>query len=332
MSERYTRVCNWVDSQVSVRPYEISPASADASFRRYFRVRWDGGSAIVMDAPPEHEDCRPFVHIATAFAGLGLNVPRVLAQDLEQGLLLLSDLGDTQYLSVLDAANADALYADALDALARLALGGDPAAGALPPYDAALLQREMALFRDWFLGRHLGLELRADEQHLLDASFALLTQAALAQPQVWVHRDYHSRNLMRLMAGNPGVLDFQDAVVGAVTYDLVSLLRDAYIEWPVERVEGWVEDYRLRLRAGGLDTGSREAFLRDVDLMGAQRQLKVCGIFARLWHRDGKRGYLKDIPLTFRYLTWACARHAELHALGKFLRTRVEPRLTELGA
>lgn len=327
MSDRLQRVRAWAQRTLPGRSFDLSPASSDASFRAYFRVRWTGGSAIVMDAPPAHEDCRPFVRIAGALAQLGLNVPRVLAADIGAGLLLLSDLGDTQYLDKLDAVTADRLYGDALDALERLARGGDVHGGVLAPYDDALLTREMQLFRDWFLERHLGLALAAGEQALLDTTFALLSAAARAQPQVWVHRDYHSRNLMVCAPHDPGVLDFQDAVIGAVTYDLVSLLRDAYIDWPDARVAGWVEDYRLRLAGSALANGGRDAFLRDFELMGAQRQLKVCGIFARLAYRDGKTRYLADVPRVFGYLLGACDRHPELAPLGRFLHARVMPAL-----
>ena len=327
MNDRLERVRAWAGRTLPGRVLDIAPASADASFRDYFRVRWPGGSAIVMDAPPAHEDCRPFVRIAGALAQLGLNVPRVLAADIGAGLLLLSDLGDTQYLDKLGDATADRLYGDALDALARLALGGDPASGVLPPYDDALLLREMNLFRDWFLVRHLGLTLDGTEHALLDTTFALLSEKARAQPQVWVHRDYHSRNLMVCAPHDPGVLDFQDAVIGAVTYDLVSLLRDAYIDWPDARVAGWVESYRQRLAGSVLARASADAFLRDFELMGAQRQLKVCGIFARLAWRDGKHRYLADIPRVFEYLLGACARHPELAGLGRFLHARVVPAL-----
>ena len=275
MNDRLERVRAWAGRTLPGRVLDIAPASADASFRAYFRVRWPGGSAIVMDAPPAHEDCRPFVRIAGALAQLGLNVPRVLAADIGAGLLL----------------------------------------------------REMNLFRDWFLVRHLGLTLDGTEHALLDTTFALLSEKARAQPQVWVHRDYHSRNLMVCAPHDPGVLDFQDAVIGAVTYDLVSLLRDAYIDWPDARVAGWVESYRQRLAGSVLARASADAFLRDFELMGAQRQLKVCGIFARLAWRDGKHRYLADIPRVFEYLLGACARHPELAGLGRFLHARVVPAL-----
>ncbi len=323
MNEREQLLQDWLNEVLPARLDRIAPASSDASFRRYFRVWCDGQTHIVMDAPPDKEDCRPFVAIAQALRGLGLNAPEVLAGDLDQGLLLLTDLGSRQYLAELDARSVPGLYADALEALARLQVGGDPGSPLLPPYDSALLHREMELFREWFLGKLLGLNLREEEHHALDHAFALLADNALEQPRVWVHRDYHSRNLMVTDPDNPGVLDFQDAVVGAVTYDLVSLLRDCYIAWPREQVEAWALDHRARLRAlgmGGLDDA--DGFLRGFDLMGAQRHLKAIGIFARLNLRDGKPGYLRDIPRTLSYVLDVADRYPELAELRDLLRAR----------
>jgi hypothetical protein len=323
VNEREQLLQDWLNEVLPARLDRIAPASSDASFRRYFRVWCDGQTHIVMDAPPDKEDCRPFVAIAQALRGLGLNAPEVLAGDLDQGLLLLTDLGSRQYLAELDARSVPGLYADALEALARLQVGGDPGSPLLPPYDSALLHREMELFREWFLGKLLGLNLREEEHHALDQAFALLADNALEQPRVWVHRDYHSRNLMVTDPDNPGVLDFQDAVVGAVTYDLVSLLRDCYIAWPREQVEAWALDHRARLRAlgmGGLDDA--DGFLRGFDLMGAQRHLKAIGIFARLNLRDGKPGYLRDIPRTLSYVLDVADRYPELAELRDLLRAR----------
>ena len=323
MNDREQLLLEWLGTVLPAPLAHIAPASSDASFRRYFRVWYDGQTRIVMDAPPDKEDCRPFVAIARAMRGLGLNTPEVLAGDLDRGLLLLSDLGARQYLGELDERSVPALYGDALAALARLQAGGDPGSPLLPPYDSALLHREMELFREWFLGRLLGLDLREDEHHALDHAFALLADYALEQPRVWVHRDYHSRNLMVTAPDNPGVLDFQDAVVGAITYDLVSLLRDCYIAWPRRWVEDWVLDHRARLRAlgtSGLDDA--EQFLRWFDLMGAQRHLKATGIFARLNLRDGKPGYLRDIPRTLGHLLEVVGRYPELAGLGDLLRAR----------
>jgi hypothetical protein len=323
VNEREQLLQDWLNEVLPARLDRIAPASSDASFRRYFRVWCDGQTHIVMDAPPDKEDCRPFVAIAQALRGLGLNAPEVLAGDLDQGLLLLTDLGSRQYLAELDARSVPGLYADALEALARLQVGGDPGSPLLPPYDSALLHREMELFREWFLGKLLGLNLREEEHHALDQAFGLLADNALEQPRVWVHRDYHSRNLMVTDPDNPGVLDFQDAVVGAVTYDLVSLLRDCYIAWPREQVEAWALDHRARLRAlgmGGLDDA--DGFLRGFDLMGAQRHLKAIGIFARLNLRDGKPGYLRDIPRTLSYVLDVADRYPELAELRDLLRAR----------
>ena len=267
-----------------------------------------------MDAPPGQEDTRPFVAIARRLREIGLNVPEVLADDPGRGFLLLSDLGTQQYLAALDEGSVGRLYGDALGALVTLQACG-PGAGELPPYDEALLLREMELFRDWYLGRHLGLTLGAAEQQVLDNAFRLLAATALAQPQVAVHRDYHSRNLM-VAPHNPGILDFQDAVFGPVTYDLVSLLRDCYIAWPQALVEEWALGYQhLAFDSGILRERDEERFLRWFDLMGVQRHLKAIGIFARLNHRDGKAGYLKDIPRTLAYLQTVAGRYRELHDL-----------------
>lgn len=323
MNDREQLLVEWLGTVLPAPLARIAPASSDASFRRYFRVWYDDQTRIVMDAPPDKEDCRPFIAIAQALRELGLNAPEILGQDLDRGLLLLTDLGSRPYLAELDARSVTGLYGDALQALARLQVGGDLDSPLLPPYDAALLLREMELFREWFLGRQLGLALREDEQRILDRAFALLAASALEQPQVWVHRDYHSRNLMITDLGNPGVLDFQDAVVGAVTYDLVSLLRDCYIAWPRRQVESWALEHRARLRALGM-SGLEDAdqFLRWFDLMGAQRHLKAVGIFARLNLRDGKSGYLHDIPRTLAYLLEVASRYPELAELGELLRSR----------
>ena len=320
MNDRQNLLLDWLTAVLPAAPERIAPASSDASFRRYFRVWYDSQTRIVMDAPPDKEDCRPFVAIARALRELGLNAPEVLAADLDRGLLLLTDLGDRQYLAELNEASVPGLYADALEALARLQVGGDPTSPLLPPYDAELLHREMELFREWFLGRQLGLTLREDEHHALDQTFALLAATALEQPRVWVHRDYHSRNLMVTEPDNPGVLDFQDAVVGAVTYDLVSLLRDCYIAWPRERVEGWALTHRAALRAEGMSgLEDEQQYLRWFDLMGVQRHLKATGIFARLNLRDGKPGYLRDIPRTLGYVLAVAERYSDLQELRNLL-------------
>ncbi len=323
LPERLQQLRSWLCATLSVATVEIEPVSGDASFRRYFRVRHDGASYIAMDAPPAHEDCRPFVHVAQLFGELGLNVPVVQAQDLAQGFLLLSDLGDRLYLGELDEDTVERLYGDALGALATLQAGGIGRGEALPPYERALLLEEMGRFSEWYLGRHLGLRLGEAEEAVLAQTFTLLADSALAQPQVWVHRDYHSRNLL-VHAHNPGILDFQDAMFGPVTYDLVSLLRDCYIAWPVERVYDWVRGYHeLAVQSGILAEEEEARFIRWFDLMGVQRHLKAIGIFARLKHRDGKDGYLADIPRTLGYVRAVAASYPELGAFGELLDRRL---------
>jgi aminoglycoside/choline kinase family phosphotransferase len=296
------------------------PASSDASFRQYFRVATPDGPVILMDAPPEFEDSHPFVEIDQRLRDAGANVPRILAADLEQGFLLLSDLGDDIYLGQLDADNADALYGDAIETLVAMQAHAD--CRGLPPYDAELLHREMALFPDWLLERHLGLDLR-DARPALSATFEQLAESALEQPRVFVHRDYHSRNLMRTARDNPGILDFQDAVAGPVSYDLVSLLRDCYVAWPDERVDHWIEQYLRLADAAGIETGGAARFRRWFDLMGVQRHLKASGIFARLYHRDGKAGYLPDIPRTWGHVRARFGQYEELEPLAE-LANRLE--------
>lgn len=318
---RLAALSRWVADIVADRHCDIRPASADASFRRYFRVRLkDGTSYIVMDAPPEKEDSRPYIEVARRLRALGLNVPEILAEDMAQGFLLITDLGSQSYLEALNPDSVERLYGDALGALVVLQAGIYTDSSFLPPYDAALLHREMELFRQWYLGRHLGLTLTSAQHGVLDQSFAALAQSALEQPRVWVHRDYHSRNLMVFPAHNPGILDFQDAVTGPVTYDLVSLLRDCYIAWPRSQVEEWVMGYHALAQESGIPACEDDVrFLRWFDLMGVQRHLKAIGIFARLNHRDGKPGYLNDIPRTMGYVLDVSARYAELHPLHRML-------------
>ncbi len=301
----------------------LVPASSDASFRRYFRFRHDDRSYVVMDAPPEQEDCRPFVDIAARLRRAGLHVPEILAEDLERGFLLLGDLGTTVYLAALNDANADALFADAIDALVTMQTHAD--ASGLPAYDQALLLRELNLFVDWYLGRHLQIELDAAEAADLAAVFEALITRAQAQPQVFVHRDYMPRNLM-VSQPNPGVLDFQDAVRGPVSYDPVCLFRDAFISWPAARVSGWLHDYWRQGRARGVPLPARfEDFQVDIDWMGVQRHLKVLGIFARIRHRDGKPQYLEDAPRFFDYIMPVVSRHAPLAPLAALFEKHILP-------
>jgi aminoglycoside/choline kinase family phosphotransferase len=325
--ERLEQLKRWLDSELEFTDYTLAPASSDASFRRYFRVVHEGASFIVMDAPPEKEDSRPFIRVARQLVDAGLNAPEVLDEDPGRGFLLLSDLGSTPYLSALDETTVERLYGDALGALATLQTC---TCDGLPPYARELLMREMELFREWLAGRHLGIELDDARHALLDTAFELLADNALAQPQVFVHRDYHSRNLMVTRRNNPGILDFQDAVCGPVTYDLVSLLRDCYIAWPRARVEDWALGYQeLALQTGILREEHEDpgTFLRWFDLMGVQRHLKASGIFARLNHRDGKPGYLADIPRTLGYITAMADRHPALVPLCTFIENEVLPGL-----
>lgn len=329
MPERLEQLKNWLDNELNFSEYTLRPASADASFRRYFRVLHAGISYVVMDAPPEKEDSRPFVTISKMFFDLGLNVPEVIDESLEQGFLLLSDLGSAPYLDVLNEETVERLYGDALGALATLQ-ACTPEHASLPSYDRTLLLNEMELCREWLIGEHLGLSPDTAQTGMIDAAFELLAENALAQPCVCVHRDYHSRNLMHTGMNNPGILDFQDAVIGPVTYDLVSLLRDCYIDWPRAHVEDWALGYLdLALQSGILraEQGDPQQFLRWFDLMGMQRHLKAAGIFARLKHRDGKGGYLQDIPRTLGYVVEVAARYDELAAFGRFIDTGVLSRL-----
>lgn len=327
---RLAALSAFVAARVKATSFTLAPASSDASFRRYFRITLDAPCAlaadartlIAMDAPPPHEDCRPFVQVAALLAAAGVHAPAVLAQDLAQGFLLLTDLGDTTYLAALDARNAHCLYLDAIEALVRWQAASRE--GVLPRYDEPLLARELALFPDWYVERHLGRTLDAAQRADLDGVFRLILANNLAQPQVYVHRDYHSRNLM-VTTPNPGVLDFQDAVHGPITYDLVSLLRDAYVAWEEERQLDWAIRYWERARAAHLPVpGDFADFWRDFEWMGVQRQLKVLGIFARLWHRDGKRAYLADMPRVMAYLRTAAARYAALDPLVRLLATLEE--------
>ena len=329
MDQRQSQLEAWLRDACGLDGFAVVPASGDASFRRYFRVALaDGSTRIAMDAPPEHEDCGPYLHVGAELSAIGLHVPAVHVAAPDCGFLLLEDLGDTLYLDALDESSADRLYGDALSALAALQACG-PRTG-LPPYDAALLQREMELFREWLVGRLLRLALDAKDHARLDRDFALLTGNALAQPRVCVHRDYHSRNLMVASPPTPGILDFQDAVVGPVTYDLVSLLKDCYVRWPLARIDAWALGYfELAVQSGVLDGAHEARFLHWLDLMGTQRHLKAAGIFARLWLRDGKAGYLEDIPRTLGYIVEAAGRRPELGDLAALVADRVLPAMAE---
>ena len=317
--DRKRQLEQWLGVVLTEKAFTLSVASADASFRRYFRVHLQDKTLIAMDAPPEQESCTSFIDIAKLFLDCGLHVPEVIVQDMEQGFLLLSDLGNDTYLSQLNKDTVQPLYGDATNALINLQLASKP--NVLPAYDAALLMREMQLFPEWYLAKHLNVNLDAAQQSVLDKTFTILTQNILSQTQVYVHRDYHSRNLM-VCENNPGILDFQDAVYGPITYDLVSLLKDAYISWEEADMMDWVVRYWDAARKAGLLVPSDfSEFYRDFEWMGAQRHIKVLGIFARLSHRDGKDAYLKDMPLVMDYLRRVCGRYLELRPMLKLLNT-----------
>jgi aminoglycoside/choline kinase family phosphotransferase len=297
----------------------LQPASSDASFRSYWRTRQAGRSVILMDAPPDREDLPAWLAIGARLRAAGLNAPEVYAENLADGFLLIADLGQRLYLAELDDGNVDALYGDAMDALLRMQT--DVEADDLPPYDAAFLLREMQLLAEWFCDRHLGMPVGAAGQRILDATFRILLDSALEQPRVFVHRDFHSRNLLVTPTDNPGIIDFQGALQGPLAYDLASLLRDCYIAWDDARVEVWVEGYRRRLREAGLigaDVDTRR-FRRWFDLIGLQRHIKVLGLFCRLCHRDGKPGYLADLPRVLGYVFGNARRYPELVAFAELL-------------
>ena len=330
---RLAVIRDWLSKDLSLPHQRLEPASSDASFRRYFRVFSARGTYIVMDAPPGKEDVRPYLHVSALLASIGVHVPHVHEHDLERVLILLEDLGSTPYLAELTGADGpERLYADALQVLADIQVRGLAASAELPLYDRAALARELALMPEWFCQRHLGIELAPEEAAVLADAFEFLIAAALAQRQVFVHRDYHSRNLMVTPLRNPGVIDFQDALAGPIGYDLVSLLKDCYIGWSRARVVAWVSSYRTMLIDRGLAVADERQFLRDFDLIGVQRHLKVLGIFARLWHRDGKPGYLLDLPRTLDYVRDTAARYQELAALGAFLERRVVAELPRANA
>ncbi len=355
--QRQELLQHWLRSVLPGDDFSVAVASADASFRAYWRVsRQNGQTLIAMDAPPSHEDVRPWLQVQQLFHAAGVHVPEVIAQDVEQGFLLLSDLGRTTYLSAFvagtestsqsepeyrfDVQQADPLYRQALSALVKIQTASQ--AGVLPAYDRSLLARELALFPDWYLAKHAKVTLTERQSADLAAVFDKILAVNLAEPAVYVHRDYHSRNLMLVeppddsladkgIQANPGIIDFQDAVYGPITYDLASLLKDAYVEWPEAQTLDWLSRYWQQARQAGLpvrpDFGD---FHRDYEWMGVQRHIKVLGIFARLYHRDGKDGYLKDMPLVAKYLRAACERYRDLTPLLRLL-DQVENRQAQVG-
>jgi N-acetylmuramate 1-kinase len=325
---RLELLSRWVYDDLGFAGSSIAPASADASFRRYFRLTRGADTYIIMDAPPDKEDSGPFVRVAQQLASLGLNVPLILARDLDRGLLLLSDLGSRQYLDELPATGAaEQLYGDALDALVHMQTAPPQTWADIAAYDHVLLHREMELMPEWFLQRHLGLHIDAAARSLLNDLFAALSQVALAQPVSFVHRDYHSRNLLLTSEDNPGILDFQDAVRGPITYDLASLLKDCYIAWPTAKVRVWALSFREQLMSAGFPLQAGEAdFMRWFDLMGLQRHIKVLGIFARLFYRDGKSQYLKDLPRVLNYVRETAGLYPETAAFAAYMAREIEPR------
>ena len=319
MDDRLSALDAWLRGVLRGAAFRLERASTDASFRRYFRVFCDDGSTqIAMDAPPERENSRAFVHVAGLLRGAGLNAPEVLAVDLDRGFLLVADLGTRPYLAALrEGDDPDRLFGDATSALVRWQQATRP--GELAEYDRALLRRELDLFPEWYVARHLGATLDPAQRAALEGVFARVLDRNLAEARVFVHRDYMPRNLM-VCDANPGILDFQDAVHGPLSYDVACLFRDAFISWEEERVLDGTVRYWEKARAARLPVPSDFAdFWRDVEWMGVQRHLKVLGIFARLHYRDGKGGYLEDTPRFIAYVRHAAARYAELGPLGRLL-------------
>lgn len=313
--QRQSQLQQWLESLAENTYTNLQPASADASFRQYFRVTntQDNKTYVVMDAPPEKENCHLFVLVTELIRGVGVNAPDIIALDLQQGFLLLDDLGNKPYLDHLNNDTADELYIDAINALIKM----QTIDAMLPAYNETLLQTELDLFETWYLNRHLNIQLNENQKASLNLIFKILIKSAEEQPQVFVHRDYHSRNLMITDNNNPGVIDYQDAVIGPITYDLVSLFKDCYIQWPEEKIEHWLDLYLARLTPTHFI--EKETLLRWFDLMGVQRHLKVLGIFARLNYRDDKSQYLNDLPLTLKYVIDICDKYDELQPLKQLL-------------
>ncbi len=329
--QRLAALTRWVQGLPGLDTASLESASDDASFRRYFRVRSGDVTWIAMDAPPPMEDCRPFVDVAGYLQAMSINAPHVEAADIDRGFLLMTDFGAVTLLDEITRApdRIDALYADSIDTLLRMQSQGAGFQQKLPPYDEALLRRELALFHDWLCGRHLGIEFSADDEHRWQAVCELLVENATGQPRVFVHRDYHSRNLMLTETDNPGVIDFQDAVEGPLTYDLVSLLKDCYFRLDAGKLDALARRFYLEMRGTltrGMDTTT---FIRHFDLTGVQRHLKAAGIFARLLHRDGKDRYMADVPMALGYIVEVAPRYPELEFLARFISERCLPVLEQ---
>ena len=330
MDQRYRALLDWLETSLSATPDAVTPVAGDASFRRYFRIQVGNETHIAMDAPPEKEGSDAFLALARHWHRYGLHVPAVLETDLAQGFLLLEDLGDDLYLHRLtDEATADILYGDALEALIHIQPRSSPPEYTQPDYDAELLEREMQLFPDWLLEKKLALHLSSQEQAMLQTTFRTLIESALAQPRVTVHRDYHSRNLLVTESNSPGIIDFQDAVTGPITYDVVSLLKDCYIRWPEDAVARWLEQFREASARAGLHHADSATFSQWFELMGIQRHLKAAGIFARLDVRDGKPGYLADIPRVLDYMMTAAYRQPAMAHFAGWLEERVIPAMRQ---
>lgn len=319
VDKRKQLLIEWLYGVFKTKEFSCEPASSDASFRRYFRVVLGDASYVVMDAPPAKEDCTSFIAIASLLFEHGINAPQIFHHSLEKGFLVLSDLGSESYLDDLDEGTVNARYGDAVNALHKMHhLAVDTLD--IPMYDTGVLQQEMGLFDEWFICKLLAVELSTAEKNMLESVKNLLSESALAQPQVFVHRDYHSRNLMLTAENNPGVIDFQDAVIGPITYDLVSLYRDCYIDWPDDKIYAWLDEFlQQRKEQGHVDEFDRAQFHQWFDWMGVQRHLKVLGIFSRLFLRDGKSGYMKDIPLTLSYLVKVCRKYKALQPLAELI-------------
>ena len=326
---RETERLDWARHALSNDTLELERASTDAGFRSYWRTVGSEPSRIVMDSPPDKEDVRPWLAMRRVLEAAGVRVPKVLAEDADAGFLVLEDLGVNTYLQDIDEANADVMFDAAIQQLLKLQTTQPPAE--LPKYDEAMLGRELRLFDEWFCGQHLGMTLDCADMEHLDAAYRYLMDAALAQPQVLVHRDFMPRNLMQADDG-PAVLDFQDAVVGPIAYDALSLFKDAFLSWPIERVDGWLRHYHARATEAGLPVPPLDQFLRDADLIGVQRHLKVIGIFSRLHYRDHKPKYLTDVPRFFAYLDDVLPRYAPLAGLYTFIETKVKPAMRALDA
>ena len=330
MDQRHQALLEWLESALPTPPEALTQIAGDASFRRYFRVDTGSETQVIMDAPPEKEGCDAFLALARHWCRCGLHVPAVLEADRAQGFILLEDLGDRLYLNCLtDQATADDLYGDAMEALVHIQSSAEPSDYPLPAYDSGRLRDEMMLFPDWLLERRLGLDLSSQERALLETTFGTLIESALAQPRVTVHRDYHSRNLLVTHSNSPGIIDFQDAVTGPITYDLVSLLKDCYIRWPEEAVAKWLEAFRVSAARAGLHQADSDSFTQWFELMGLQRHLKAAGIFARLDVRDAKPGYMADVPRVLDYIIEAAYRQPAMEHFAGWLEERVIPALKE---